>query len=140
MSDVNVDDFLGQLEEEWENASGEADFTVDIPDGSYPFEITKAYCNVSQGGRPQAVFELVCLDPKHPVKARKYDGLDNAQAMGYFKKGLRALGVDIPSSTRNISGTVSEMAGLAVVIKIRTTEKGDKTYQNFYFERLHQPL
>lgn len=134
----DIEAYLDQLQADYEEAKSD-DFHIDAPDGEYIWDIVGAEVNVSKGGRLQAFFKLTIAGGDHKgTKAAKFDGLDNVKNIGYFKKGLKALGVELPKQFKDIAKTVAAMQGMKVKALLRSKAAKDdpnKIFQNIFFQR-----
>jgi hypothetical protein len=109
--------------------------STEIADGKYQARIEDFEINESQSGRVQAVFKIQLVSGE--AKGRtlyKRDGLDSEESVGWFKSGIKRLGLEPPTSEELNDGTFEEeVVGSFVEVTCKT--KDPQFGPNVYFNR-----
>lgn len=124
------------LLEEGESDWGDAPDSMDISDGKYQVKINtkgeKLGIGQSGSGRRQVVFMLSIAAGEYANrKVFKRDGIDNSESMGWFKSGLKRLGIDPPKSIKDLPDILDELDNTYAEVSIKTN--GD--FLNAYFNK-----
>lgn len=131
------------LEKMWDEAK--ATGGVDLPDGDYTFLTVKAKPNVSDKGMPsfQSVVRIVggpeaFIGQEVPVR----DNLGSADNMGWFKKKLARLGIEIPAKDEMVRQLLNKDEGEGSVAaamlgkKFSGQAKTKNDFLNIYVNKL----
>lgn len=129
----NVEAALEELENEWGSAEAKTGFEK-LPEGRYQAQISAAKVeHAKSSGRLQATFELTIAGGDYVNrKLWKRDGLNNEESIGWFKGGLARLGVEAPSSMREVPALLESLVGSYCEITVKHAE-GD--FVNTYFNK-----
>ena len=124
------------LQSMWEKASAPA--SADIPDGEYEFVILTAKPHVTNGGKPQIKMRMRIVGGNESFVGTEIDQVQNLETqenMGYFKKMLARLRVDLPESIEDVLSEDGVAASL-VGKKFAGTAKTKGEFVNVYVNRL----
>jgi preprotein translocase subunit YajC len=124
-----------ELQKNWEGA--EESGGGDLPDGTYQFKIKGARFHMTEKGKPQfkTKIEVVGGDEEFQGKELEVnDNLETSENMGWFKRKLRRLNIEVPESVDEITdGDVADaMEGKVFEGQVKT--KND--FMNVYVNRL----
>lgn len=131
------------LEKMWDDAKPTGG--VDVPDGDYTFVIVKAKPNMSDKGRPSMQQMLKISEGPEAfvgLEVPVRDNLESADNMGWFKKKLGRLGVEIPNKEdfieQLLNGETGEgsLAAALVGKKFIGTVKTKNDFLNVYVNKL----
>lgn len=131
------------LEKMWDDAKPTGG--ADIPDGDYTFVIVKAKPNMSDKGRPSMQQMLKISEGPEAFVGQEIpvrDNLESADNMGWFKKKLGRLGVEIPNKEdfieQLLNGETGEgsLAAAMVGKKFVGTVKTKNDFLNVYVNKL----
>lgn len=118
---------------------------TDIPDGDYTFVIVKAKPHMSDKGRPSMQQMLKISEGPEAFVGQEVpvrDNLESADNMGWFKKKLSRLGVEIPNKEdfieQLLNGETGEgsLAAAMVGKKFLGTVKTKNDFLNVYVNKL----
>lgn len=89
----------------------------------------------SKNGRLQVTFELtVVAGSAKGRKAWKRDGIDSPESVGWFKGGLRKLGIDAPlKSAKEIPGVLQQLHDTYAEVTVK--QQTDSDYVNVYWNK-----
>lgn len=106
-----------------------------LPDGKFQVMIEEADIGHAQSGRLQVVFKLKVAGGEFINRvAYKRDGIDNEDAIGWFKSGLERLGVETDGlKGTDYPGVLKELVGS--FCEITAKNKADSDYTNYYFNK-----
>lgn len=131
------DALLDDLDTDWQDTDAAESYQVPI--GKFVLDISAAYVSTSSSGRRQVVWELVIDGGPHADHIiRKYDGLEPAQSLAYFKRGLLKLGIGpklLPKSVKELPALLLATVGS----KVEGATKESNGYVNVYFNRMVSP-
>lgn len=122
---------LDEIASEWDESEvNEGGDYENLPDGAYQVRLDVAEVGQSQNGRPQIKYEMTVVSGEFSNrKLWKYDGLDNAQSIGYTRGGLARLGIEA-DSVHDLPEELEELIGTYATVTVKT--KGE--YTNTYFK------
>lgn len=99
---------------------------IQLPDGNLTFRIESATVNRSQGGngRLQVAMKLRVVAGEHAGKeVMNYQGLDNAQAIGFFKRYMSRLELACPESLTQLPAWVGPaLTGVTFLGQVKNKE------------------
>jgi len=135
---------LETIDDMWSQTEAKEGFG-NLPDGKYqvqihitPSEGENIGINHSKNGRLQCTWELTVAGGEYiNRKAWKRDGLDNEENIGWFKGGIKKLGVEPPSSSKDLPDVLAALEGTFAEVTIKT--KAGSDFANVYFNKALDP-
>jgi len=130
----SIADELVALQEEYESSEEQEPF-VPLPDSDYQGVIAKAEINKSRSsGRLQVSWHVTVEAPEEYAgrTARKHDGIETAENLGWLKAMLTTLGLEHPESLSDLPTTLENALGLKVNFTLQTKDE----FQNLYINEV----
>jgi hypothetical protein len=126
---------LEEMDSAWSETPAKEGGFEKLPAGKYQVQITKTGVEFSKtSSRLQATFELTVAGGEFVNrKCWKRDGLDNEDAIGWFKGGLARLGVEAPGSMKEVPAVLSSLEGTFAEVTLKHQEGSD--FVNVYFNK-----
>lgn len=119
----DIEKDLESLEGKWKETA--AGGSTQLPDGMMTFRIESAVVNRSQGGngRLQVAMKLRVVAGEHSGKEiMNYQGLNNEQAIGFFKQYCQRLELRLPERISQLPDWVGpNMTGVVFIGQVKNT-------------------
>lgn len=127
---------LSKLSALWKKVVPIASSFSNVPDDSYIAELKEMKLEESKKGRMQAVMSLEIVDGDFEGKIlKRFDGVEEATGMGYFKKICEVIGWDAPEDMElwqeSMDEFVANNTSLLEIAKVTTTNKNG-TFSNVF--------
>ncbi len=130
----DVASILADMEETWEGAEEKGNSFERLPEGKYQCRIDNTEVGPAKtSGRLQATWHLTVAGGEFiNRKLWKHDGLDDSESIGWFKGGLKRLGIEPPQKPTEIPGVMESLRGTFCLVAVKHREGSD--FVNVYFQ------
>jgi len=119
----SVVDRLADAQTDWNSAESRR-FGAALPDGVYEGTIEAVVIEESRNGRLQCRWDLlVTAGELEGRQIRKFNGLESADNMAWFKGDLETLGLEIPDDLADLGETLEEAQDMALKFQVRSKDE-----------------